>query len=118
VPLPSVALLRNAGFDVLAIAESSRGLPDRRVMDLATAESRWIITFDRDYGDLIFARYLAPPPALILSRLRSYRPEDPGKLVIDLPSQSAQFAGCFVVIEEESIRKRVLPAPAGSGKAK
>jgi hypothetical protein len=35
VPLPSVTLLRDAGFDVLAIAETSPGLSDRAVLDLA-----------------------------------------------------------------------------------
>jgi hypothetical protein len=36
VPAPSVTLLRNAQFNVLAIAESHPGLSDRSVLDLAT----------------------------------------------------------------------------------
>ena len=36
VPAPSVTLLRNAQFSVLAIAESYPGLSDRSVLDLAT----------------------------------------------------------------------------------
>ncbi len=61
VPIPSVMLLRNAAFDVLAIAESNPGLSDRAVLDVAVADARWIITFDRDYGELIYARGLPPP---------------------------------------------------------
>jgi predicted nuclease of predicted toxin-antitoxin system len=109
VPLPSVVLLRNAGFDVLAIAQSNPGLSDRAVLDMAASEARWIVTFDRDYGELIFAKNFPPPPALILVRLRSYRPEDPGRLLIEMLEQPARFDRQFVVVEESSIRIRPLP---------
>lgn len=109
VPIPSVMLLRNAAFDVLAIAESNPGLSDRAVLDFAVADARWIITFDRDYGELIDARGMPPPPALVLIRIRSYRPEEPGRLLAELLTQPSRFAGQFVVIEEGSIRIRPLP---------
>lgn len=109
VPIPSVALLRRVGFDVHAVAESNPGIPDRAVLFLANAEARWIITFDRDYGELIYARDMPPPPALMLVRIRSYRPEEPGRLLAELLSQPSRFAGQFAVIEEGSIRIRPLP---------
>lgn len=110
VPLPSVEVLRTAGYDVLAIAEAHRGISDQEVLNLAVAQNRWVVTFDRDYGDLIFARKSAPPPALFLLRLRSYRPEDPGYLLIDLLQAPEQLAEQFVVIQEDSIRRRPMPA--------
>lgn len=109
VPLPSVTLLRDAGFDVAAIAESRPGLPDRAVLELAVADARWIVTFDRDYGELIYARDMPSPPALILLRVRSYRPEDPGRVLVELLLEPSRFAGQFVVVEESSIRIRPLP---------
>ncbi len=108
-PMPSVATLRDAGHDILAIAETHRGITDREVLSIAVAENRWVATFDRDYGDLIFARDLPSPPALILFRLRSYRPDDPGRILLDLLRESSRFAGQFVVVEEDSLRIRPLP---------
>jgi len=76
-PAPSVAKLRLAGCDVLSIAESYSGMDDSGVLSLAARESRWLVTFDRDYGELIFARGLNSPPAVILFRVASYLPEEP-----------------------------------------
>jgi predicted nuclease of predicted toxin-antitoxin system len=108
-PRQSVALLREAGFDVLAIAESTRGIADHAVLDIAAEQQRWIITFDRDYGDLIFAKSLTPPPALVLLRLRSYRPDGPGRLLMRLMGRASEFIGHFVVVDDDGIRIRPLP---------
>lgn len=53
-PLPSVRLLRSAGHDVLSITEESPGISDDRILARAVAEERIILTFDRDYGELIY----------------------------------------------------------------
>ncbi len=58
-PLPSVHRLRGAGHEVAAIASEEPGLPDERVLERAVAKSRVILTFDRDYGRLIFDLGLA-----------------------------------------------------------
>jgi predicted nuclease of predicted toxin-antitoxin system len=68
-PAPSVAVMRASGYDVLPIAESHSGDDDTKVLALAREEGRWLVTFDRDYGELLFARNYAPPPAVILLRV-------------------------------------------------
>ncbi len=108
-PIPSVTVLREAGYDVLAAAENHQKKTDEEILSIAVAESRWIVTFDRDYGNLIFAKNLPAPPALLFLRLRSYRPEDPGHLVVDLLRDASNLNGQFVVIQEDSLRKRPLP---------
>lgn len=108
-PAPSVAVLRSHGYDVFAVGEAAKGFTDRQVLALAVSDERWILTFDRDYGELVFARDLPTPPAVIYLRLSSYRPDDPGKLLAELLAASATFAGQFVVVEEESLRIRPLP---------
>lgn len=108
-PIPSVAVLREAGYDVLATAENHQSKTDEEILSLAVAEKRWIVTFDRDYGNLIFARNLPAPPALLFLRLHSYRPEGPGQIVIDLLQDASSLDGQFVVIQEDSVRKRPLP---------
>jgi predicted nuclease of predicted toxin-antitoxin system len=50
-PAPSIRLLRDGGYDVTAVAESGASLADSDVLELAVTEKRWIVTFDRDYGE-------------------------------------------------------------------
>lgn len=108
-PAPSVGYLRNCGFDVLCIAEDAVSLNDRDVLALAVAERRWILTFDRDYGELIFMRGLMAPPAVVLFRMKSYRPEEPGRVFVGLLDTKTEFEGHFVVIDQMELRKRRLP---------
>jgi predicted nuclease of predicted toxin-antitoxin system len=106
-PAPSVACLRVEGYDVVSVAESYAGMEDASVLSLAVREKRWLVTFDRDYGELIFARGLPPPPAVILLRVPSYRPADPATWIMRCarPSWRARI---------ETIRSR--PLIAGSAK--
>jgi len=108
-PAPSVRYLRDGGYDVAAVFEGRERVSDREVLALAKAEQRWIVTFDRDYGDLIFARSLAAPPAVILFRMRSYRPDTPGRLVAGLLESDSGLEGHFIVVDEARLRKRPLP---------
>ena len=66
-PAPSVAVMRASGHDVLSIAESHSGDDDVEILALARKEGRWLMTFDQDYGELLFARHYAPPPAVIFA---------------------------------------------------
>ena len=61
IPLGTVAALRSCGEDVLAVAQASPGAAHEEVLRLARRQGRVIVTFDRDYGDLVFGRLLAPP---------------------------------------------------------
>lgn len=54
IPFASIKELRSEGFDILTIAESYRGESDRKVLSVCADEQRSLITFDRDYGELIF----------------------------------------------------------------
>ena len=108
-PAPSIQLLRDRGYDVAAVAEGQGGLVDPDVLALAVAEKRWIVTFDRDYGELIFARGLAAPPAVVLFRMRSFRPDDPGRVFAGLLDSGGEFEGYFVLVDETGHRKRPLP---------
>ncbi len=52
-PKASVLLLRSLGYDITSIGEDNPSISDQSVMEIATAEERIILTFDRDYGELI-----------------------------------------------------------------
>jgi predicted nuclease of predicted toxin-antitoxin system len=65
VPLPAVKLLRRKGFDVVATAETMPGASDEQVLRFSRDERRWLVTYDRDYGELVFSRGLPSPPAIV-----------------------------------------------------
>lgn len=60
IPLASVATLRRAAHDVVSVMERSPGFPDEEVLRLAHSEARIILTFDRDYGELVYRHRLPP----------------------------------------------------------
>jgi hypothetical protein len=76
-PAPATADLRAAGLDIVAVSECCSGWDDVRVMALAVEEQRWLITFDRDYGELVYLRGLTPPPAIRHLILRGFRKARP-----------------------------------------
>ena len=109
-PVPAIRKLRAAGVDVVAVIETMPSISDREVMAYARREQRWIITFDRDYGDLVFRKGLLPPPAILFFRQEPYPPERPADIVLALLSEPQQLEGCMVVISQQNIRRRRFPA--------
>lgn len=107
-PAPATAALRAVGLDVLAVSECCSGWDDIRVMSLAVETQRWLITFDRDYGDLIYLRNLPPPPAVILLRVPTYRPEEPAQWVSRMTEDSDSHLGMFTVFDGSTLRARPL----------
>jgi predicted nuclease of predicted toxin-antitoxin system len=53
-PLASVEILENKKYDILSISRSYSGISDTEIIYLANREQRPILTFDRDFGQLIF----------------------------------------------------------------
>lgn len=110
VPLGSVRYLRALGHDILFITEFSPGVTDLTVLELAVAQQRILLTFDRDYGELLFLRHLPIPPAVILLRFDPMYPDEAGEIVANLLSSSASgLDGFFVVLDRDRLRKRALP---------
>ena len=54
IRLATVEALREAGEDVLSVTEDSPGATDEAVIRWARQEGRIVVTFDRDYGELVF----------------------------------------------------------------
>jgi predicted nuclease of predicted toxin-antitoxin system len=65
-----IVALREAGHDVVAIAEVAQGATDEQVLDRALNENRILITEDRDFGELVFA-HRRPSTGVILLRFDS-----------------------------------------------
>lgn len=54
IPKESVDILKKQGVDIVSITEFALGLGDTEILDLANKRGRIVITFDKDFGQLIF----------------------------------------------------------------
>lgn len=77
LPLATILKLKASGWDVLSISLDSPSITDEEVMKIAIEENRTIITFDRDYGTLIYQYGYRPPARVIYLRLQDFTPEEP-----------------------------------------
>ena len=64
-----IARLRWFGLDVEWIAESTPGMSDVDILLRPDIGDLVLLTFDRDFGELIFHRHLPAPHCIIYSRL-------------------------------------------------
>jgi predicted nuclease of predicted toxin-antitoxin system len=53
-PRPSTIILRENGFIIKSVQEDYSGISDLEVMKIALELNLIILTFDSDYGELIF----------------------------------------------------------------
>ncbi len=109
-PTSSTYLLRNAGYEVAAIVEDGVGIADTEVMARAVLENRIILTFDRDYGELIYRRRLPAPAGVVHFRFLPSTPEEAGHRLLALfGTDAVPLASHYTVIEQNQIRQRRLP---------
>ena len=104
-PAETVAWLRKQGHDVVHAATKHTGASDQELLRIACEEERILLTFDRDFGELIFHqrqpgargivlfRLYQQPPRVILSFLQSFFDSDPhleGYFTVASPGQFRQ----------------------------
>lgn len=111
-PVPALRKLREQGIDVLAVQEIMPGASDESILKKACDTGRWLVTFDRDYGELVYSRRCPSPPAIVYLRQEPRPADAPADWVLGLLNDPAQALGQLVVISERTIRCRPLPADA------
>lgn len=109
VPGDSVAVLRQRGHDVVWIREAARGSEDDAVLARAQTEARLLITFDKDFGELVFRRGKSASRGIVLFRLRKPSPDFVARRVAQVLEATTEWEGHYAVVDEHSIRLRPLP---------
>ena len=92
------------------VSETSPGIADPQVIELAILENRLLVTFDKDFGELAFRRSLPATCGVILLRLPM---DDLTRLilmVVEVISSRDDWQGQFAVVEETRVRLRPLPS--------
>lgn len=113
VPQAVVAGLRAAGFDVRTMREHAPEADDRAVLAHARRLGRWLLTFDGDFGELIFRHGEAPPPAVLYFRLHPIVPEQ--VLELALRALGSGVESGFIVITTAGERHRPFSAASDRG---
>ena len=70
-----VVRLRAAGQGVRWTKETDRGEEDPNLLELATRERCALITYDKDFGDLVHRDGMSAPHGVILFRIHSDVPD-------------------------------------------
>jgi predicted nuclease of predicted toxin-antitoxin system len=106
VDRPIVDRLRQAGFEVLYVAEMSPGMADEEVLELARRASALLITADKDFGELVFRQRRASGGVLLL-RLAGLSEEEKSAAVLSvLSGHGSELVGAFSVLSPQRLRIR------------
>jgi predicted nuclease of predicted toxin-antitoxin system len=101
--------LRRAGFDVLSIAETQSGASDRQVFDVAAAEGRFVITEDRDFGEMVIRQRVHVRGLMLLELDRLSNVKEAELVAEALATHTDKLMGNLIVVEPTRIRIRPLP---------
>ena len=108
-PGPLIQELRRRGHDVASVKELMRGADDRAVLARAQDESRLVVTFDKDFGELAYRFALPASSGVILFRLSGASPEIDNARALAALETGIEWMGSFAVVTNDRIRVRPLP---------
>ena len=108
IPLLSVRGLRDLGHDIVSVAEQSPGISDEEVLRLSRAHNRVIVTFDRDYGELVFGRRLLTPAGILYLRFVPRNPLEVTEYVSRLLNQAIDLEQRITTADRGGIRQKMF----------
>jgi predicted nuclease of predicted toxin-antitoxin system len=109
VPGDAVEAAREAGYDLAWIKESSPSADDDAVLATSLAESRVLVTFDKDFGEMAFRQGKTATCGVVLLRPRLRSPDHLARFMVTVLGQAISWEGNFSVAQEGKLR--VVPLP-------
>lgn len=102
-----VGLLRENHIPVISIMESHRGIKDVNVLEIATTHTAFLLTEDKDFGELVF-RLKLPHTGILLVRFpNGFDPDlKAEKVVKTILEKFEEIENCFSVLDENRLRIR------------
>jgi predicted nuclease of predicted toxin-antitoxin system len=94
-----VHALRQAGHDVMSIAEARPGSSDDEVASLATSTNRILLTEDRDFGRLVYANQRALVGVVFMRYPAVARQRFASSVVALVESEGHRLPRTFVVVQ-------------------
>ena len=116
VPGSAVVALADQQHDVAWVRETAPGMGDAEVLAWAVRESRIVLTFDKDFGELARRSSLPASCGVILFRVPMPRPGDAGTSLAAMIVARQDWAGHFSVVEPGRVRlRRLAPSQDSAG---
>lgn len=109
IPEDCIIRMRQAGHDVLWIRDAAPGISDREVLQRALSEGRILITFDKDFGALVYAEGVQAACGIILFRLPQPSASAVSDAVTAIIASRQDWTGHFSVVDEVGVRMKRLP---------
>lgn len=106
IPLEVVLQLKKDDLDILSVSNTNPGIVDEEVLTVANKEKRVLITFDNDFGELIFKQKRKSSGVIILQII----PQTPDYILSILKrvlAKDINFSRSFSIVEID--RVRVIP---------
>jgi predicted nuclease of predicted toxin-antitoxin system len=108
-PLDSIQLLKEKGFVVRSVFDVYRGKPDAFLLLEAIAAEEIVLTFDKDFGELVFKSLIKGCRGIVLFRMERFLPDVPALLLISLITEgNISLENNFTVIDADKIRQRPI----------
>jgi hypothetical protein len=108
-PAVVVDRLRAEGHDVCWIRTESPGVSDDVVLARALAEQRILLSFDKDFGELVFRCGSNASCGIVLFRMPLALPDVLATSIVAVVASRQDWAGHFSVVEQHRVRMRPLP---------
>jgi predicted nuclease of predicted toxin-antitoxin system len=108
-PGDAVLALTERGHDVAWVRSDAPGSSDRQVIARAQREQRILITFDKDFGELVFRSGLPASSGVVLFRIAAPSSAHVARVAVAALESRTDWAGHFAVVEDDRIRMTPLP---------
>jgi predicted nuclease of predicted toxin-antitoxin system len=107
-PINSIKVLRESGYDIVSVSEDFPSVEDSEVLLYAQRERCFILTFDRDYGELVY-HYGFFAFGVVYFRFKPEYPEEPAEWLLKiLDLGEIELLDKFTVVERDRIRQRKI----------
>lgn len=108
VPRVVIERLRAERHEVISVAETKPSAPDDEILNVAEADSRILITGDRDFGEMVVRQRLGLRGVLLLELDRLPNAMRAETVMQVVSAHGERLAGNLVVIEPGRVRVRPL----------
>jgi predicted nuclease of predicted toxin-antitoxin system len=102
-----IKTLREAGFEVISVAQTAKGIKDENVIQLALQHGYLLLTEDKDFGEWVFAHHIKDLSVLFL-RYSFHEYKEIAHTLVHLLKTQTLERPFFATITTKKIRIRQL----------
>ncbi len=105
IPLSVIKQLRKEGYKIISVTEEFKRSSDKQILELSSRNKWIIITFDKDFGEMIYNQNYGKPFGIVLLRVTPKSPDYILQILKWLLKQTdISFEGNFVVVSKDKVR--------------